>query len=147
MFRPHELKNSVNFDKWTRPLTDCAIKVGPSSTSVSRRHLSGGVSNINTAAVREIIMNGVCNETCASTGSSTCGGNGPSASNLLLQWMEEGLADLACLVDPSLTINDPDRCAAARARLDVPDGTAPDCWVPGWEAIFGVSAPVSGLDS
>ena len=144
MFRPYELTNSSDFDKWTRPLTDCAIKVGPAASGV-RRHLAGGTSNINTAAVQEIIANGLCNETCAST-SSTCGGNGPSASNLLLQWMEEGLADLACLIDPSLTINDPDRCAAARARLDVPSDSVPDCWVHGWEAIFGVSAPVSGMD-
>jgi len=146
MFAPSDLNSTAEFDKWTKPLTDCAIKLGVASSSTSSRRRLSGNSNINTAALQEMVTEGVCASSCA-TSSSSCGGNGPGASNYVLQWLEEGLADLGCLIDPTLTINEPDRCAAARERLGVASDGTPDCWVAGWEDIFGVTAPVSSLDS
>ena len=161
MFHPEELQVAAEFDKWTRPLADCAIKVGDVFSSTTedhqqrqrrrrrRRRLSGGgTANLNTAAVREMVENGVCSTDSCAEDSSTCGGNGPGASNYVLQYLEEGVVDLACLLDPSLSVNEPDRCAAVRSRLQQASAASttvdmPDCWVAGWEALFGVTAPTA----
>ena len=141
-----DIVDAGTFDNWTRPLTDCAIKVGPPSASPSpsrqRRQLSTTGSTVNTAAIEEFAN--LCASTCASN-SVTCGGNGPAASNYILQWLEEAIIDLGCLVSPSLAVGDPDRCDAARARLEMETGATSDCWVTGWEMLFGVTAPVTGL--
>ena len=60
---------------------------------------------------------------------------------------QEAVIDLGCLVDSSLSVGSPDRCATIRDALGVTSTDYPDCWVAGWEAIFGVSPNALGLSS
>lgn len=146
MFHPSELAAEADFNKWTKPLTDCHIKLGADDASGARRRLSGPGAEMNTAAIRQLTTDLCATDGCAAT-SVTCGGNGPSAHNFLLQYLEEAVIDLGCLVDAELQVGNPDRCASARTRLDVAANESPDCWVAGWEAIFGVDAPAVGLSA
>lgn len=60
---------------------------------------------------------------------------------------QEAVIDLGCLVSSTLSVGSPDRCATIQSALGVSNTDYPDCWVAGWEAIFGVAPNAIGLST
>jgi hypothetical protein len=126
MFEPEEIWLALEWEKYSRAVTDCHIDpigdIRPNSTDIIW----------STANIRTITMNTKANSIY--TGSPAGTGNVHAD---ILHWLDAVQQDFVCLATDVVDA----ACADIRAKWRLAPGEYSDCWVAGYTGIYG-EAPV-----
>lgn len=112
----------------TRAINDCHIKQEDEEFTQGDRTMTAySVDNVWT-----IVQNPADNDVY-----DGCPQNCGDVHNQLLMFLEEGIVDLACLMVPASNLISMERCVHIREEWNLSEGEASDCWVAGYEEIWG----------